>query len=175
MILLFRQHPEYRDKRWLAIEKIITDNYMPLWGKSILSDCKLAYDIDRMFRLIQQKIPELRGKEWLKRQRMGGVASSEVFSDREQKNVTNAYVQMQIQFREQEASFKKYNVLQSALSAYIRQGDVRKKGVKLIYNGYTFRELARMLWIDIRDNDYSIAYIRGSFDEIIKKRLKLIR
>lgn len=99
MITLFKEHPEYRDKRLETIEKIIIDNYMPLWGKSIKSDCKLANDIDRVFRLIQQKIPELRGKDWLKRQRMGGVISEEYFTKKELNIVESVSIQLEIKFK----------------------------------------------------------------------------
>jgi hypothetical protein len=97
MITLFTEHPEYRDRRYDAIEKIIMDNYLPLYGKSIKSDGKLFYDIDRVFRLVQQKIEELRGKDWEKRQKKGGVGND--FTKAEVKTIESICVQMQINFK----------------------------------------------------------------------------
>ena len=67
VINLFERFPDYRDDRYGTIEYIVQNHYADMYGKSGLRyDFKLLTDIDRVFRLVQQEIPALRGKEWLK-------------------------------------------------------------------------------------------------------------
>jgi hypothetical protein len=75
VIKLFLDEPQYRDDRYGTIEKIVSDNYMADYGKSICIDFKLMTDIDRAFRYIQQYEPKLRGANWLKRQKQSGQIS----------------------------------------------------------------------------------------------------
>lgn len=72
VINLFESCPEFRDNRYGTIQYIVENHYKEFYGQGILYDFKLLTDIDRVFRLIQQEIPELRGREWLKRQMLSG-------------------------------------------------------------------------------------------------------
>ena len=72
VIKLFTEHPLYRDDRYGTIEYICDTHYKEMYGKSIRTDFKLLSDIDRAFRIIQQKMPSLRGREWIKRQIKSG-------------------------------------------------------------------------------------------------------
>jgi hypothetical protein len=75
VIKLFTDEPKYRDDRWATVERIILQHYEFEFGRSILASCKLAYDIDRAFRYVQQHVPELRGRTWMKRQWQAGEIS----------------------------------------------------------------------------------------------------
>ena len=75
VISLFKKHPSFRDERYGTIEFICLKYYRDFYGKSIYSDYKLLSDIDRAFRLVQQRIPDLRGNTWLQRQVQGGEIS----------------------------------------------------------------------------------------------------
>lgn len=79
IINLFTSEPEYRDDRWGTIEFLIANYYRDEYGKNILSTAKLVFDIDRGFRYVQQHIPKLRGKTWLKRQLQAGEISKSHF------------------------------------------------------------------------------------------------
>jgi len=81
VIKLFTEEPSFRDNKYATIERIVTEYYISEYGKSIYTDFKLMTDIDRSFRFIQQYIPELRGDEWLKRQRQGGRISKNDYDD----------------------------------------------------------------------------------------------
>jgi len=76
IINLFTEQKDYRDDRWATVEYIVQNYYREDYGKDILTTAKLIFDIDRGFRYVQQYLPELRGKKWLKRQRQGGRISS---------------------------------------------------------------------------------------------------
>ena len=62
-----------------TITKIVQQHYSDEFGKNIEANCKLIMEIDRSYRLIQQHVPILRGKKWLKRQKQGGVISAEEY------------------------------------------------------------------------------------------------
>ena len=82
VINLFEELPDYRDNRFGTIEYIVDRYYMDFYGKQgVLYDFKLLTDIDRIFRLVQQEIPALRGKEWLKRQMLSGEISRDVYNE----------------------------------------------------------------------------------------------
>jgi len=84
VIDLFKEQPKYRDDRYGTIKYIIETYHLDVYGHNgVLSDFKLLTDIDRIFRLVQQEIPELRGKEWLKRQ----MQSGEISKDEYEKNM----------------------------------------------------------------------------------------
>lgn len=77
-----------------------------------------------------------------------------------------------------ETPFSKYNALQSALSAYVKEkqlrtGTSRKKGSKIIYEGYTFRELMKLLWTDVVDKSLTAEDINERFEQIITEQLQL--
>jgi hypothetical protein len=83
VIKLFVDNPEYRDDKYITLEYIINNYYKNEYGKSIIMDFKLMSDIDRAFRYIQQHDPNLRGNDWLKRQRQGGELSNVDLEDNE--------------------------------------------------------------------------------------------
>lgn len=79
VIKLFTEMPDYRDDRFKTIDYIVKNYYFFDYGKSYQMDYKIMSDIDRAFRYIQQHSPELRGNEWIKRQRKGGEISKEEY------------------------------------------------------------------------------------------------
>jgi hypothetical protein len=79
VIDLFKKHPSFRDDRYETVEWILLKHYRNHYGHSIKADFRILTEIDRAFRLIQQDIPELRGKTWLARQRQGGELSAEEY------------------------------------------------------------------------------------------------
>lgn len=69
---LFTDEPYYRDERWETIVKItnvIKDEFKITNEMSMI---KVAFDVDRAFRYVQQHDATLRGKTWLKRQKQAG-------------------------------------------------------------------------------------------------------
>lgn len=86
VINLFKKHPSFRDDRYGTIEYICLKFYREHYGHSIYSDFKLLSDIDRAFRMVQQEIPELRGADWLLRQRNGGEISQEEYENQKMKS-----------------------------------------------------------------------------------------
>lgn len=81
IITLFKEQPIFRDDCWLTLEYIVNKYYRDKFGENILVTAKLLFDIDRGFRYTQDKFPQLRGKEWLKRQWMGGELSAADYKD----------------------------------------------------------------------------------------------
>lgn len=79
VIKLFIEQPNYRDDNYGTIEYIVKKHYADDYGKSITVDFKLMSDISRAYRYIQQFEPKLRGENWLKRQRQGGVLSKSAY------------------------------------------------------------------------------------------------
>jgi hypothetical protein len=79
VIELFTTVPYYRDERYETIEYIVNKYYLADYGKSIKMDYKLMSDIDRAFRNVQQLQPQLRGKNWIDRQRQSGEISAAEF------------------------------------------------------------------------------------------------
>lgn len=79
VIKLFEYEPSFRDDRYGTIVTIVKRHYVKDYGKSVVSDYKLTSDIDRAFRLIQQEVPQLRGKTWVKRQRKAGEITREEY------------------------------------------------------------------------------------------------
>jgi len=76
MVRLFIEEPKYRDDRIGTIVRIVEENYSGYYGKDLIRiTATFQADIDRLFRKIQEEEPELRGKQWLKRQRQGGNIS----------------------------------------------------------------------------------------------------
>jgi hypothetical protein len=73
---LFINEPKYRDERWSTIIKISNIIKLEFNIKEETSMIKVAFDVDRAFRYIQQHNPELRGETWLKRQKKGGLHHS---------------------------------------------------------------------------------------------------
>jgi hypothetical protein len=73
VIDLFKKHPEYRDDKWGTIKRVWSSIKHELQIYDELASIKLAFDVDRAFRYVQQHFPELRGKTWLARQKQGGI------------------------------------------------------------------------------------------------------
>lgn len=78
VIDLFRKHPEYRDDKWGTIKRVWSNIKHELQIFDELSSIKIAFDVDRAFRYVQQHFPELRGETWAKRQKQGGVYNGDV-------------------------------------------------------------------------------------------------
>ena len=72
IVKLFTDYPEYRDDRYKTFEYIVTHFYTREYGRGIVNIFVLAHNIDRAFRYVQQHVPELRGENWLQRQRQAG-------------------------------------------------------------------------------------------------------
>ena len=79
VIKLFTDEPKYRDFKYGTITKIVKTHYSNEFGNDIEATCKLIMEIDRANRFIQQHVPALRGKNWLKRQKQGGVISADEY------------------------------------------------------------------------------------------------
>ncbi len=77
VIDLFQKEKAFRDSRMGTIEQIITLHYRDWWGDNIRVSAKLVFDIDRAFRYVQQHLPELRGENWVQRQKMAGEIGDE--------------------------------------------------------------------------------------------------
>jgi hypothetical protein len=73
---LFTNEPNYRNERWQTIVKVSNAIKLELNIKEETSMIKVAFDVDRAFRYIQQHNPKLRGETWLKRQKQGGEHNS---------------------------------------------------------------------------------------------------
>jgi hypothetical protein len=77
MIAVFLKSPELRDDRWgamkIVIEQVQKEN--PTFDLWVL--IRLAFDVDRSFRYVQQHIPTLRGEKWTERQVMSGEMTAE--------------------------------------------------------------------------------------------------
>ena len=77
VINVFVENKKLRDDRWGTI-KIVTDRIMKKNKlKHRWSLVKISFDVDRAFRYVQQHIPEMRGKTWLKRQLQAGEISKD--------------------------------------------------------------------------------------------------
>jgi hypothetical protein len=86
------KNKESRDD-WMLVIKEVHDKELSLW----CYDKKDYYDaffseklsnvgsIVRLWRLIQEKCPELRGEEWELRQRQGGLMAKEIVEDNQLK------------------------------------------------------------------------------------------
>jgi hypothetical protein len=73
VIELFKTHPIYRDDKWGTIKRIWRKIKHELEINDELASIKLAFDVDRAFRYVQQHFPELRGETWSARQKQGGI------------------------------------------------------------------------------------------------------
>lgn len=73
---LFTNEPNYRDERWQTIVRISNIIKLEFNIHEETSMIKVAFDVDRAFRYIQQHNPTLRGETWLKRQKKGGEHNS---------------------------------------------------------------------------------------------------
>ena len=73
---LFTNEPKYRDERWQTIVKVSNIIKLEFNIKEETSMFKVAFDVDRAFRYIQQHNPKLRGETWLKRQKKAGEHNS---------------------------------------------------------------------------------------------------
>lgn len=82
IIKLFTEEPEYRDDRMATVKTIVEKYYRKDYGSDIIATCKLIFDIDRGFRYIQQHVPQLRGKDWLVRQKISGEMSQDEYNKR---------------------------------------------------------------------------------------------
>lgn len=69
---LFIAEPSYRDERWATIVVVSKSIKSELGITDEIALVKVAFDVDRAFRYIQQHNPELRGETWLERQRQAG-------------------------------------------------------------------------------------------------------
>ena len=74
---LFLSDPPYRDNRWATIVLISRQIKDELTITDEIALVKVAFDVDRAFRYIQQHNPELRGETWLERQKQAGEIPSE--------------------------------------------------------------------------------------------------
>ncbi len=72
VINLFQENIPIRDDRLGTIKAIVDKYYKDWFGGDVKVSAKLVFDIDRAFRYIQQHLPELRGENWIVRQKMGG-------------------------------------------------------------------------------------------------------
>lgn len=69
-----------RDDRWTTLHTIATTHYSKIVASGdILMLYKLMSDTDRAFRMVQQKMPKLRGKQWEYRQYVSGEMSKEEY------------------------------------------------------------------------------------------------
>jgi len=100
IIKLFTEEPDYRDERYDTIKHIIEKYYRKDFGKDIIVSYKLAADIDRAFRYIQQHVPQLRGKDWLLRQRNSGEISKDEYDEKSgiEKDIKFICKQMKVPF-----------------------------------------------------------------------------
>lgn len=86
VIDLFTKSPAYRDDRWGTIKSVLTSlrEENPAFTEWTL--VQYAFEVDRSFRYVQQHIPSLRGRTWLKRQAASGQISKEEY-DRQMENL----------------------------------------------------------------------------------------
>jgi len=93
VINLFTEQPDLRDNRWATIKLVV--EYLKAEFKHFDEELviKYAFDADRAFRYVQQHIPLLRGKEWIKRQKMSGNLTSNDFDNDEIEIMVIKYVQ----------------------------------------------------------------------------------
>jgi hypothetical protein len=96
VINLFISQPDYRDSRYGTIEYICNQYYKEYYGLNIKSDYKMLSDIDRCFRLVQQEIPKLRGKNWIKRQKQAGEIPKDKYDIEISENINNVCKQLKI-------------------------------------------------------------------------------
>jgi hypothetical protein len=101
IIKLFTEEPDYRDDRMETVKAIVEKYYRKEYGKDIVATCKLVFDIDRGFRYIQQHVPQLRGKDWLIRQKISGEMSQEEYEKKSgiEKDIKFICKQFQIEFK----------------------------------------------------------------------------
>lgn len=76
--ILFTEQPEYRDERWATIVMVSKQIRDELRITDEIALVKIAFDVDRAFRYIQQHEPNLRGETWLARQKKGGEFHGEI-------------------------------------------------------------------------------------------------
>jgi hypothetical protein len=79
VINLFKANPKMRDNRIATIECLVEKHYAEWFGKNVKASAILVMDIDRAFRLVQQYTPDLRGKNWLKRQKQSGEITADEY------------------------------------------------------------------------------------------------
>lgn len=76
--ILFTEQPEYRDEHWATVVLVAKQIKDELGINDEIALVKIAFDVSRAFRYIQQHEPNMRGKEWLQRQKQGGVYHGEI-------------------------------------------------------------------------------------------------
>lgn len=69
---LFVRNPAFRDERFNTVVLISQEIKRELQITDESSMIKVAFDVDRAFRYVQQHNPELRGTTWLQRQKQAG-------------------------------------------------------------------------------------------------------
>jgi hypothetical protein len=75
---LFTEQPEFRDERWGTVVLISKEVKEELGIIDEIALVKIAFDVDRAFRYIQQHEPNMRGETWLQRQKKGGEYHGEI-------------------------------------------------------------------------------------------------
>lgn len=81
---LFAGDVALRDDRWATI-KLVTEKLRK--EESFLTEwdiIKLAFDVDRAFRYVQQHVPQLRGEKWLERQKKGGEIDNDDYLNKKE-------------------------------------------------------------------------------------------
>jgi hypothetical protein len=79
VVKLFTEEPKCRDMKFGTIERVVELHYKEEFGANVEATAKLVMEIDRAYRFIQQHVPALRGRKWLKRQNQGGVITAEEY------------------------------------------------------------------------------------------------
>lgn len=93
VINLFTEQPDLRDNRWATIKLVVEHVKAEFQHFDEELVIKYAFDADRAFRYVQQHIPLLRGKDWLKRQKMSGNLSTYDLNNDEIEIMVLKYVQ----------------------------------------------------------------------------------
>lgn len=94
----FTENPELRDDRYGFIEYMMQQNfYYVIGSKDVILSYRIMHDIDRCFRMIQQRVPELRGKKWEQRQKKGGHGATDEYASM-QKELDDAVKQSAFNF-----------------------------------------------------------------------------
>ena len=77
---LLTDHPHLRDDRDKILATIMTEDYHLTFDQieALARLFKPCATVDRMFRKVQRDNPELRGKDWLKRQGMAEEKKKEL-------------------------------------------------------------------------------------------------
>lgn len=96
VINLFTEQPDLRDNRWATIKLVV--EYLKAEFKQFDEELviKYAFDADRAFRYVQQHITALRGKEWIKRQKMSGNLTTNDINNDEIEVMVIKYVQAKL-------------------------------------------------------------------------------